>query len=69
MYRPTITLDIVPGAGHWPPVVRCPKGAEELTGNTDEAMVARTALTAMAYLFAEGQPVEFGAEIPRDLLK
>jgi hypothetical protein len=44
-------------------------GSEALTANTDEALVARAALTAMAYLFTQGQPVEFGHEIPRELLK
>jgi hypothetical protein len=36
---------------------------------SDEALVARTMLQAAAYLFAQGQPVEFGAEVSRDLLK
>ena len=36
---------------------------------SDAAMVARVMLQSGAYLFAQGQPVEFGAEIPRDVLK
>jgi hypothetical protein len=69
MPRPTIVFEITPSAGNLPPMVFCVAGSEALTANTDEALVARTALTAMAYLFTQGQPVEFGHEIPRELLK
>lgn len=75
----TIDLSIFPGAGDDPPMVRAsffpgtPGGdraiAEALKADTDEAMVARAMLTTAAYLFAKGLPVQFGPEIPVELLK
>ena len=68
----TITLDIVPGQAGNPPTVHAsaPFGADAaITANTDAALVARTMLQAAAYLFAQGQPVAFGPEIPREVLK
>jgi hypothetical protein len=35
----------------------------------DAALVARTMLQSAAYLFTQGQPVQFGAEVPREVLK
>jgi hypothetical protein len=75
----TIDLSIVPSSGAEPPMVRAslfpetPGGdraiAEALKADTDEAMVARAMLSAAAYLFAKGLPVQFGPEIPVELLK
>jgi hypothetical protein len=61
-----ITLTIINGQPGQPPMVRADG---ELTGNTDAAMVARAMLASAAYLFAQGQPVAFGQEVPRELLK
>lgn len=77
-----ITIDIIPGEAGKPPTVRASASKWEdwgevvaadsasiLMDNTDEAMVARAMLQSAAYLFAQGQPVEFGPEIPREVLK
>lgn len=82
MTTDVITIDIVPGLAGMPPTVRASASKWEnfgevpasspdgsLTANTDTAMVARAMLQAAAYLFAQGQPVQFGAEIPREVLK
>lgn len=72
-----ITLDILPGREGQPPMVRAstPNGFDDgatqdaITAKTDVAMVAAAMLQAAAYMFAKGQPVAFGPEIPREVLK
>jgi len=72
-----ITIDILPGCNGKPPTIRASAidgtAAQlvraALNSNTDEAMVARTMLSSAAFLFAKGQPVEFGPEIPREVLR
>jgi hypothetical protein len=75
-----ITIDIIPGIDGQPPMIRASAStdgslspqnmvAKAITGDSDEAMVARTMLSSAAYLFAKGQPVEFGPEIPREVLR
>ena len=75
-----ITIDIIPGRDGQPPMVRASASTDgslspqRMVGNainadTDEAMVARTMLSSAAYLFAKGQPVDFGPEIPREVLR
>jgi hypothetical protein len=72
-----ITIDIIPGRDGQPPMIRASSTSgpaaqfvvDALNSNTDEAMVARTMLSSAAYLFAKGQPVEFGPEIPREVLR
>lgn len=67
--NPTITLEVCPQAAGQPPLVRCTPGAEALQADTDAALVARAMLQSAAYLFAQGQPVQFGPEIPKGCLK
>ncbi len=62
-----IHLTILPGSNGEPPMVRI-DGAP-VTSDTDAAMVARTMLQSAAYLFAQGQPVQFGPEVPREVLR
>lgn len=62
-----ITLDILPGHDGEPPMVR--HSGAPVDGDTDAALVARVMLQAAAYLFAQGQPVQFGPEIPKGALK
>jgi hypothetical protein len=69
MNPPIITLEICPQRPGQPPLVRCTPGAEALRADTDAALVARAMLQAAAYLFAQGQPVAFGPEIPLEALK
>jgi hypothetical protein len=69
MQSHTITLKICRQGDGKPPQVRTRSSAAKLLANTDEALVARAMLQSAAYLFAQGQPVEFSSEIPRDLLK
>lgn len=55
-----------------PPIVRMDTEGADINpagAVSDEALVARAMLQAAAYLFTQGQPVEFGPEVPRDLLK
>ena len=61
-----ITLTIINGRPGQPPMVRADG---DLTANTDAAMVARAMLASAAYLFAQGQPVAFGPEVPLEVLK
>jgi hypothetical protein len=69
----TITITISNRAAQsLPPIVRMDTEGEDINlagAVSDEALVAHTMLQAAAYLFAQGQPVEFGAEVSRDLLK
>lgn len=65
--REAINITIVPGTSGEPPMVRL-DGAP-VTANTDEALVARAMLQASAYLFAQGQAVQFGHEVPREVLQ
>lgn len=70
---------IVPGLDGGPPQVHARTWSTEnhpevefttaIHGNTDTAMVARAMLQAAAYLFAQGQPVRFADNIPREVLK
>lgn len=84
MTTEVLAFYILPGAEGSPPHIRSnvlvwdidgettrnvSQVASELTANTDTAMVARAMLQAAAYLFAQGQPVQFGAEIPREVLR
>ena len=62
-----IHLTILPGSNGEPPMVRI-DGAP-VTSDTDAAMVARTMLQSAAYLFAQGQPGQFGPEVPREVLR
>ncbi len=74
---PLITLDIVPGLAGEPPTVRASAhtggmahvASNAITGDTDTAMVARAMLGSAAYLFAQGQAVKFGPEVPLEVLK
>lgn len=76
---PMITIDIVPGLAGEPPMVRASTHSSvvdshdttrnAITGDSDTAMVARTMLGSAAYLFAQGQPVKFGPEVPLEVLK
>lgn len=70
--RPFISLHITPGDTGAPPIVRAEvlnQSTTEIMGTSDTAMVARAMLQSAAYLFAQGQPVQFGAEVPVDALK
>jgi hypothetical protein len=75
--EPLITIDIVPGLSGEPPMVRASAhtgGMAHMAGNTimgdsNTAMVARAMLQSAAYLFAQGQPVKFGPEVPLEVLK
>jgi len=69
MHSKNIILYICHQGSGKPPQVRTISSGAKLLANTDEALVARAMLQAAAYLFAQGQTVEFGSEIPRDLLK
>jgi len=73
MSQPHISLHIFPGAADQPPIVRAEvhaqRDADEIMGPADTAMVARAMLQSAAYLFAQGQPVQFGSEVPVDALK
>jgi hypothetical protein len=73
MSAPFISLHICPGASGAPPVVRAEVLGHaktiEIMGGSDTAMVARAMLQSAAYLFAQGQPVQFGAEVPVEALK
>jgi hypothetical protein len=64
-----ITLEICHQGDGEPPQVRTSSSGAELLANTDEALVARVMLQSAAYLFAQGQRVSFGREIPLELLK
>ena len=64
-----ITIDdSTPGAA---PLVRVPVGVEHLhpSGDSDAALVARVLLVSASYVFAQGQPVRFGPEVPPDCLE
>jgi hypothetical protein len=75
--QPLITIDICPGAAGQPPMVRLSAQTDNhpnmvggvIKGGSDTAMVARAMLTSAAYLFAQGQPVKFGPEVPLEVLK
>lgn len=84
MTTEVITIDILPGQNGAAPLVRASATlwknfgeiaaadmlvGNTLAGNTDAAMVARAMLQSAAYLFAQGQPVQFGPEIPREVLR
>jgi hypothetical protein len=73
MQSPFISLHICPGPAGAPPVVRAEvlghAKTVEIMGGSDTAMVARAMLQSAAYLFAQGQPVQFGAEVPVEALK
>ena len=68
-----IAIDILPGRAGEPPTVRvsAEKNMEltALTDNSDTAMVGRAMLQSAASLFAQGQPVQFGPEVPREVLR
>lgn len=68
-----IAIDILPGRPGEPPTVRVSteKNMEltALTDNSDTAMVGRAMLQSAAYLFAQGQPVQFGPEVPLEALR
>jgi hypothetical protein len=74
---PLITIDIVPGLSGEPPMIRASSSTSPnnehisaaITGDSDTAMVARTMLGSAAYLFAQGQPVKFGPEVPLEVLR
>lgn len=74
---PMITIDIVPGMAGEPPTVRASAyrdghesvASNAIMGDSDTAMVARAMLSSAAYLFAQGQPVKFGPEVPVVALK
>lgn len=74
---PMITIDIVPGMAGEPPTVRASAyrdghgsvASNAIMGDSDTAMVARAMLSSAAYLFAQGQPVKFGPEVPVGALK
>jgi hypothetical protein len=54
------------------PLVTVQRGAEHLhpaARACDAALVARVMLQSAAYLFAQGQPVRFGKEVPLECLK
>ncbi len=84
MTTEVITIDIIPGQNGAAPTVRASATlwqnfgeiaaadmlvGDKLSANTDPAMVARAMLQAAAYLFAQGQPVQFGREIPLEVLR
>jgi hypothetical protein len=62
-----IQLLILPGRDGEPPMVR--HDGASVTDDTDAAMVARAMLQSAAYMFAQGQPVAFGPEIPSEVLR
>lgn len=62
-----IHLFILPGRDGEPPMVR--HDGASVTDDTDAAMVARAMLQSAAYMFAQGQPVAFGPEIPNEVLR
>lgn len=62
-----IHLSILPSNADAAPVVR--HDGAPVTGDTDVALVARVMLQAAAYLYAQGQPVQFGPEVPREVLR
>lgn len=74
----TITLCIVPGQPGQPPMVRVSATDTDghghlvrsaLNSGGETAMVALAMLGSAAYLFAQGQPVKFGPEVPLEVLK
>jgi hypothetical protein len=75
--EPLISIDIVPGLAGEPPMVRLSAQTDNhpnmvggvIKGPSDTALVGRAMLQAAAYLFAQGQPVAFGPEVPREVLK
>jgi hypothetical protein len=65
----TITITDRGGSG-LPPLVNLDAGGADVASEwSDSALVARVMLQAAAYLFAQGQAVEFGPEVPRGVLK
>jgi hypothetical protein len=73
MQTPFSRLQVCPEATGAPPVVPAEvlghSKTSEIMGGSDTAMVARAMLQSAAYLFAQGQPVQFGAEVPVEALK
>lgn len=62
-----ITLTILPGSPGVAPIVR--HDGAPLMGDGDAALVARVMLKSAAYLFAQGQVVQFGSEVPHEALR
>lgn len=62
-----ITLTILPGSPGVAPMVRH-DGASVLS-DSDAALVARVMLKSAAYLFTQGQAVQFGREVPHEALR
>ena len=71
------SIDVLPGAEGEPPMVRLNAFNNSkptlvggiITGASDTAMVTRAMITSAVYLFAQGQPVKFGPEVPLEVLK
>ena len=67
---PKIRIEIDDSEPTQAPLVPVQWGAEHLVhGNSDSALVAKVMLQSAAYLFAQGQPVRFGREVPLEVLK
>jgi hypothetical protein len=75
-----ITIDIIPGRDGQPVMIRAsastdgslsPQDAvgKEIQSQSDVALYARAMLSSAAYMFAQGQPPQFGPEIPREVLR
>ncbi|MBQ0917227.1 hypothetical protein KBW71_02120 [Hydrogenophaga aromaticivorans] len=60
-------------ASQQPPLIRMDTEGNAIEAQApqrpEEALVARVMLQAAAYLFAHGQAVEFGEEVPREVLR
>lgn len=74
----TINFTIISGREGKPTLVRmdaqhgalaCTNPGQVLMGESDAACVGRGMLKDAAYMFTQGQPVEFGPEIPREVLR
>lgn len=68
-----ISIDILPGKDGGPVTIRVDAEkntvAAALLSNTNTAQVAQAMLTGAVYQFTNGQPVEFGPEVPLEVLK
>lgn len=65
-----IIITIFPGRDGDQPMVRVDVAENSsVTDFTNTALVARAMLNSAAYLFAQGQAVQFGPEVPLEVLR
>lgn len=67
------SIDVIPGKDGGPVTIRVDAEkntvAAALMSNSDTAQVAQAMLTGAVYQFTNGQPVQFGPEVPREVLR